>query len=329
MPKNITGQNVFTDPVIIPQDGDPVVISGPGGTGDERAWQALANRTTYLKDKTDAVYGSTRFRLTATRNYYVSPAGSDSNDGLDVSRPWRTLQQAWEIISDSVDLAGHNCYVNLAAGTYGKLGAHGVVLGAHTWGNAVVFQGVPGNPRAAIIDGGSDRAVACGDGAQVTIKGVKIQAPGVGGQGYFGTGAVLDGCVFGACGDAHVHGWGPGLTWMMNPYTVDAGARTHWEADAMTMLFIDTSAVLTIGVAGINWTTGFTQSANGSQISIGAGGAPGTILGPGAGTGSLGRRFVVFHNAIVTAWGTNGNKNTLPGNAAGEETFGGIYIAAQ
>lgn len=57
MPKPITGLPVWTDPVLIPQDGEPVVQMGPGGIGSERVYQALANRDVHLAYRVSSLEG--------------------------------------------------------------------------------------------------------------------------------------------------------------------------------------------------------------------------------------------------------------------------------
>lgn len=55
MPKDISGINIFTDPITIPIDGDPVIQTGPSGIGSERVYQGLANRDVYLRSQIDAL----------------------------------------------------------------------------------------------------------------------------------------------------------------------------------------------------------------------------------------------------------------------------------
>lgn len=41
---------------MIPLDGEPVIINGPGGIGTERAWQGLANRDANLRKRIDDLF---------------------------------------------------------------------------------------------------------------------------------------------------------------------------------------------------------------------------------------------------------------------------------
>jgi hypothetical protein len=54
---------------------------------------------------------ATRPTGAAAASYYVSPSGSDSNDGLSAARPFKTIQKA-------IDLAQPGTVVNLAPGAY-------------------------------------------------------------------------------------------------------------------------------------------------------------------------------------------------------------------
>src|SRR5688500_11642128 len=54
MPVNITDADLFTDPVTAPDDGDDA-----NGATFQDPIQDLANRTRYLKNKVDTLYGGT------------------------------------------------------------------------------------------------------------------------------------------------------------------------------------------------------------------------------------------------------------------------------
>lgn len=59
----------------------------------------------------------TRQKLTGNANYYVAKTGSDSNPGT-ISQPWFSPQHAIDFLSQNIDGAGFNVYVNFANGTY-------------------------------------------------------------------------------------------------------------------------------------------------------------------------------------------------------------------
>lgn len=54
---------------------------------------------------------------TSDMSYFVSPTGSDSNDGLSSGQPFKTLQHAFDILPTFVN---HTVNVNVAAGTYSE-----------------------------------------------------------------------------------------------------------------------------------------------------------------------------------------------------------------
>ena len=62
-------------------------------------------------------FPSTRERLTAPRTYFVSPAGSNLNDGLTPGTAFLTPQRAVDVVFGALDLAGFNVDIQLADNT--------------------------------------------------------------------------------------------------------------------------------------------------------------------------------------------------------------------
>lgn len=90
---------------------------------------------------------------TATFNYYVNPAGSNSNDGQSVGQPFLTIQQALDVLQNFGPLLPGTFKINLAAGTYTEGGKLSIGLRE---ANRLQILGPtiarPGTPTA-IIDG--------------------------------------------------------------------------------------------------------------------------------------------------------------------------------
>jgi hypothetical protein len=113
-----------------------------------------------------------------TNTLYVSPSGSDTNDGLTAALPFATIQAAMNVVRDQPDNITGNWVIQLAAGTYPDGGLLSFVRPRHfrlrIIGPAVATNATP----TAIIDGTAATTTdglffdGCGD---VGIENVKIQ----------------------------------------------------------------------------------------------------------------------------------------------------------
>lgn len=107
---------------------------------------------------------------------YVSPTGSDANDGLSPAQPV-TLQTAIDALRNYGPMLDGNWSINLAAGVY----AGGMVIDGLTSKNMVVVKGpdVGGHPNVptAVLDGAGQTAdagiYASGAGLQLHVKNIK------------------------------------------------------------------------------------------------------------------------------------------------------------
>jgi hypothetical protein len=61
---------------------------------------------------------SARTRLSTSLTLYVNPNGSDTNNGLSASYPFRTIQKAIDLVANTIDLNGFNVTIKLADGTH-------------------------------------------------------------------------------------------------------------------------------------------------------------------------------------------------------------------
>lgn len=118
---------------------------------------------------------------TGTYNVYVSPTGSDTNDGLTAGAPFATFQKAFDYLATQGPLLQGTWYVNAAAGTYPISTAQQTLTTRSV--NRVIVRGpdVAGHPNVptAIIDGAGGAAYkhglsASGVGVRVEFRDLKF-----------------------------------------------------------------------------------------------------------------------------------------------------------
>jgi hypothetical protein len=116
MPHNITGTNVFTDPVPALADGDPVAQAS-----NDPAFQALANRDVNLGAQITALAASADARLDGIELYVLQPGlrAKSSGNGSDTIAGYRrgTFTPAIEVFGGAA-----NFTTNVASGTFVRIG---------------------------------------------------------------------------------------------------------------------------------------------------------------------------------------------------------------
>lgn len=131
-----------------------------------------------------ALQASQRTRLTSGMTLYCSPTGSDSTGDGSAAAPFRQPQTAHDHAVSSLDLAGQQLTIKLAAGSYdsvslGPLAGHRVdptVTGAAS--SLPTLEGDVAAPDTVILDG-AGTAHGCGvlarAGAAWRVRGCKVQ----------------------------------------------------------------------------------------------------------------------------------------------------------
>lgn len=87
---------------------------------------------------------------------YVRPDGNDGNAGLSDTSDgaFGTIQRAIEEVYESIDLAGHDVFIQLAHGFYPNTNA--IARGPHRGGGRIFIQGDPDNISKVVVDSGDD-----------------------------------------------------------------------------------------------------------------------------------------------------------------------------
>ncbi|OOO15663.1 hypothetical protein [Agrobacterium pusense] len=263
--------------------------------------------TAWLMD--GVAYGDFRPIAETNLNFYVSPTGSNSNDGLSAAQPWATLQFAWDTIRDRFDLNGKIATVNLAAGVHTSgLIARGQVLG-NAGQASVTFLGNLADLTSVSVTPPASAAFAASSGASFTVRGINLAGKGPSIGDYQGcallcqSGDISFGNVrFSSSDVAHIYAQN-GVALAIGPMTiVNSAPAAFWAAGGGT---------IQLAAQNVNHVNSFayTDYARAAFGSIQAGGATFT------GATQTGRRYSATTSALISTSG--GGANFFPGNTAG------------
>jgi hypothetical protein len=267
---------------------------------------------------------NTRRRLTAPLDLYVSPSGSDTNDGLTSGTAFATPQAAWNYIMEKLDVGAQTITVHLAHGTYGHTSMLGTPVGSEA---GIIFRGDPTTPAAVVIAGNNNNAVDMYGAMIVSFDGVTIQATGTAqnSSGFNVQGGAqlrIQNMNFGPTAGTHLFADMGSIIQIAGPYSISGGGDSH--------LGVASTGIITIGgnLPNFNFTlTGTPHFAGAFAMALQNGtlsfGRPGyTWVG-----GATGRRFNVNTNAVIRADGYG--LNYFPGDIPGivDTATYGVYVA--
>ena len=197
--------------------------------------------------------------LTQNLNIYVSPTGSDLNNGLSPATPFQTLQRAFNYVQQGYNLGGFQVICNLANGTYqgftatgplvGQLGAQvnygigggvGSEIPAQSQLGAFIINGNASNPSAVVLTTSGGLAnyfvVRSCIGSSVAMQNCTLTSSATGANGT--TGILVDpgsqfvvgqGVNFGSfpTGEFSFHCSVNGTLFFAGNYTISGGALAH------------------------------------------------------------------------------------------------------
>ena len=250
-----------------------------------------------------------REKLTGPRTYYVSPGGSNANNGLSAGAAFATLARAVNAALYEIDCNGYQVTIQLADGTYAGTTISGPLVGY----DYLRIVGNITNPSAVTISSG----LVVRHGAIVQITGVRMAnttawQTGIScsRNGIVLLGAVDFGPITGASAD-HMMAETGGVIILQESYTISGSSRRHWAAGAGGKI-IGTNTAIAVSGAPVFET--FALLTSGSLVEIW-----GVSL-----TGSAtGRRYALSTGSILNLYGRPADY--LPGNVAGTVATGGIY----
>lgn len=176
--------------------------------------------------------------IPAYPTFYVDPAGSDLNSGIDATTPFQTIQAAYDFVYRFVDLNGGGVRIKLADGTY----TQGLVCsfslpGFNTRGVPfTVLDGNVSNPAAVHISptvpnywDGPD-AILVSSSCYLYLQGLKLSAPN-GGSAlkavFWGFATLWEGVQFGTVTSSHMRVETNGYVNAAFAYTISGGGASH------------------------------------------------------------------------------------------------------
>lgn len=267
----------------------------------------------------DVVKKHARERLQANRTYYVRSDGSDSNTGLanDAAGAFATIQKAWNVISQTLDLAGYTVTVQIGDGTYtAGLSASGQVVGQGGTAN-VVFQGNSGTPANVVINVTGGDCFSVTARAAITVKDLELRTTTSGDclQANSNSAIAFSNVRFGACAGNHIISQYHSLISASGSYAIVGAAPRHFFATGEGSIVL--SATLTVTLTGTPaFSSQFARSSNNALIYCDSG----AVTFSGAATGV---RYSAVQGGGIDTEG--GGASYLPGNSAGSATSPGWY----
>lgn len=291
---------------------------------------AIAEAAGLVLDKTNnqqvlaALRQMLRFRLTQDETFYISPTGSDDNDGLTPATALATGQAAWNKAL-AIDLNNHNLILQFMDGTYtSPILCQGTPLGIGA-ASGIIIRGNVAQPSNVVFSV-TNSACIVAENATVYVQGITFQATGIptGPFTLFGTalfaniGGIINfgNCVFQHCDYVHLMSINGGIVLSQSqPYTIAGGSGRHAVAALGGQTTIVNSAISITGNPAFS--TCFADAeTNGILAAYGAA-FSGAASGP---------RYSVGTGGIIHTGG--GGATFFPGNAAGfvDPTTFGIYL---
>jgi len=309
------------------------VLKKNSGSNYDAGWGAITGSGSYVLGTSPSISGATltnptltgtltgvRATLTGATTFYVNVnTGSDSNNGLTSGTPWKTIQHAVTTISNTYDLAGFNCTIQLADGTYPESVSLTSYVGRGQLGHSgpILIQGNVGSPGNVVVSAPANWCFLSTETGlyEWDLSGMTLVSPGIGVYADVGGWISLSNVVFGACTNAHMLASG-GIVELSGNYTITGNSACHIQAQSHGQVLFGGAGALTCTLTG---TPAFTTFAFANSLGIISAPA-GTVTFSGSATG------VRYNSTLNSVINTNSGGSTFfPGNSGGTTSTGGQY----
>lgn len=254
--------------------------------------------------------------LSASRTYYVSTTGNDSNNGLTVGTPFLTIQKAIDVVSGLYVPLAYTVTIQLADGTYSQaasLSFPPLAGGGYGYlkGNAATPANVTVNSSASVGNVLSFRGPASTwfvqDLTLASAHGASLIRASFGGNVFFTN------MIFGATSLWHLRADFGGIAFAIGNYSITGAAAVHAYCEGTGSVLSTFGSTVTI-TGTPAWSTAFVQVGGGGSV------RGGSMVFVGSATG---KRYDAYLNGVVNTGG--GGANYFPGNVAGTTSTGGQY----
>lgn len=255
-----------------------------------------------------------RTQLTANRDYYVSPSGDDSQDGLSTGLAFATLQKAMDVVS-GLDLGIFDVTIHLADGSYAD---ETLVSGAFVGSGIVQITGNTSAPRNCLIET-AGIPIKAQQGAKIRLQGVKLNSTA--GSTCLSADEkaeilVNGAIVFGSGSRAHMSASNGATLSMATDYEIDGTAIRHAEISSGA-LYVNNNNTISFN-ADQNFSAGFVTAIRFCDVYF-----PNASFVDGGHTIS-GRRYQSKSKSIITVNGAG--ETYFPGDVAGLVADNGLYL---
>lgn len=259
-----------------------------------------------------------RITLTAATTFFVSNAGSDTNNGLTAATPWLTIQHAVNVLTTTYDFGGQSVTIQLADGTYSE----NVIL-AYPWvgGNMLIIVGNVGTPANVVINPANGTAFSLGtpggfSPVSLTLSGMKISAAG--GSCIVGADRcsmiIGAGVIFGACSGSHIVASRGASAFLSAPTTIAGNAGVAFLQCGANAIVLGGSTIAVTGTPSFG--VALMYCVRNATLVLGA-----TVF-TGAATG---KQYLVQTGAVIDGGG-RGTSWLPSGMTAGTTDGTGLFI---
>jgi hypothetical protein len=251
---------------------------------------------------------TTRELLAANRNYYVSPSGNNSNDGLSVGTAFQTIQKAIDVAA-GLDASIYQVTINVGNSTYSE----NIEVKNPIGSKPLEIIGNISTPASVVITSTAGNTVSATNYNNLRLRGVKITAANAALLATSFSKIEFEAVDFGASAIHMIATQNSSITATGN-YSISGGGTAHCYFISSGIITTNSRTVTITGTPNFSVAFAWSDRGFGNLDAFGM-----TFVGA-----ATGKRYDIKLNSVIF---TNGaGINYLPGNAAGTNTNGAEYF---